>query len=49
MQDWTTERSVALGMTVSGMLKGYTTTAAKLTVSMLSSVTRFAFEVRFEG
>ncbi|MEW5307469.1 MAG: hypothetical protein WDW36_009864 [Sanguina aurantia] len=43
--DWTTERSVALGMTVSGMLKGYTTTAAKLTVSMLSSVTRFAFEV----
>jgi hypothetical protein len=45
MQAWTAERSVQLGMAVSSMLKGYTTTAAKVTGQLLSSVTKFAVQV----
>lgn len=44
-QAWTAERSVALGLAVSGMLKGYTTTAAKITAGIVSSVTKFALQV----
>jgi predicted PurR-regulated permease PerM len=43
--DWTAERSVQLGLAVSGMLKGYTTTAASLITAMLKSVTRFTIQV----
>lgn len=45
-QAWTAERSVSLGLAVSTMLKGYTTTAAKITAQLLSSVTKFAVQVR---
>eukprot|EP00877_Chromochloris_zofingiensis_P004002 jgi/Chrzof1/13602/Cz08g03250.t1 len=43
--DWTTERSVQLGLSVSSMLKGYTTTAAQVITAMLKSVTRFTIQV----
>lgn len=43
--DWTAERSVQLGLSVSGMLKGYTTTAATIITAMLKSVTRFTIQV----
>lgn len=43
-EGWSTERSVALGLTVSSMLKDYTTTAAKVTAGVLSSVTKFALQ-----
>lgn len=46
---WTTERSVNLGMAVAGMLKGYTTTAAKITGTLLKSVTNFALQVRMHA
>ncbi|KAJ9522992.1 hypothetical protein QJQ45_023838, partial [Haematococcus lacustris] len=44
-QAWTAERSVQLGLAVSSMLKGYTTTAAKITGQLLSSVTKFAVQM----
>jgi hypothetical protein len=44
-QEWTAERSVQLGLAVSGMLKGYTTTAATIITAMLKSVTRFTIQV----
>jgi hypothetical protein len=43
--EWTTERSVQLGLAVSSMLKGYTTTAAQVITAMLKSVTRFTIQV----
>ena len=43
--EWTTERSAQLGLAVSSMLKGYTTTAAQIITSMLKSVTRFTIQV----
>jgi hypothetical protein len=48
-QDWTAERSVQLGLAVSGMLKGYTTTAASIITAMLKSVTRFTMQVGAEA
>eukprot|EP00775_Hariotina_reticulata_P011497 gene11497-11640_t len=42
---WTAERSVQLGMAVSSMLKGYTTTAAQIITAMLKSVTKFTIQV----
>lgn len=45
-RDWTIERSEALGMAVSKLLKGYTTTAATVTAQLLSSVTKLALQVR---
>eukprot|EP00798_Chlamydomonas_sp_ICE-L_P015259 gene15259-21342_t len=42
---WTEKRSVQLGMAIASMLKGYTTTAAKITAYLLSSVTRFAVQL----
>ncbi len=36
-----------LGLAVSGMLKGYTTTAASVITAMLKSVTRFTIQVGF--
>jgi len=45
LREWSAERSVALGMAVSSMLKGYTTTAAKITAQLLSSVTKFAVQI----
>lgn len=42
---WTAERSQALGMAVSTMLKGYTTTAATVTAALLKSVTKFALQI----
>ncbi|KIY99566.1 hypothetical protein MNEG_8395 [Monoraphidium neglectum] len=44
-EEWTAERSVQLGLAVSGMLKGYTTTAATIITAMLKSVTRFTIQV----
>jgi hypothetical protein len=44
-QVWTAERSVQLGMAVSSMLKGYTTTAAQIITAMLKSVTKFTIQV----
>ncbi|GBF95935.1 hypothetical protein Rsub_08058 [Raphidocelis subcapitata] len=44
--DWTAERSVQLGLAVSGMLKGYTTTAATIITAALKSVTRFTIQAR---
>lgn len=44
--DWTIERSEQLGMAVSKLLKGYTTTAATVTAGLLSSVTKLALQVR---
>ncbi|GBF98399.1 hypothetical protein Rsub_10464 [Raphidocelis subcapitata] len=43
--DWTAERSTQLGLAVSGMLKGYTTTAASIISGALKSVTRFTIQV----
>ena len=43
--NWTAERSTQLGLAVSGMLKGYTTTAAGVITAMLKSVTRFTIQV----
>lgn len=43
--NWTAERSTQLGLSVSGMLKGYTTTAANLTARLFTSVTKFALQV----
>jgi hypothetical protein len=45
-QVWTAERSTQLGMAVSSMLKGYTTTAAQIITAMLKSVTKFTIQVR---
>lgn len=45
LQVWTAERSTQLGMAVSSMLKGYTTTAAQIITSMLKSVTKFTIQV----
>lgn len=42
---WTAERSTQLGMAVSSMLKGYTTTAAQIITAMLKSVTKFTIQV----
>jgi len=46
LQVWTAERSTQLGMAVSSMLKGYTTTAAQIITAMLKSVTKFTIQVR---
>ncbi len=46
MQVWTVERSTQLGLAVSSMLKGYTTTAAKYTAVFLKSVAKFSVQVR---
>ena len=43
--DWSPERSVRLGLAVSSMLKGYTTTAAAVVSAALRSVTKFAIQV----
>jgi predicted PurR-regulated permease PerM len=43
--DWSPERSVQLGLAVSSMLKGYTTTAAAVVSAALRSVTKFAIQV----
>jgi len=43
-REWTIERSTQLGLAVSKLLKGYTTTAATVTAGMLSSVTKFALQ-----
>lgn len=45
LQVWTAERSTQLGMAVSSMLKGYTTTAAQIITAMLKSVTKFTIQV----
>ena len=45
VQVWTAERSTQLGMAVSSMLKGYTTTAAQIITAMLKSVTKFTIQV----
>lgn len=42
---WTAERSTQLGMAVSSMLKGYTTTAAQIVTATLKSVTKFTIQV----
>lgn len=47
VQVWTAERSTQLGMAVSTMLKGYTTTAAQIITAMLKSVTKFTIQVSF--
>jgi hypothetical protein len=47
LQVWTAERSTQLGMAVSSMLKGYTTTAAQIITAMLKSVTKFTIQVCF--
>lgn len=44
-QVWTAERSTQLGMAVSSMFKGYTTTAAQIITAMLKSVTKFTIQV----
>ncbi|GAX80385.1 hypothetical protein CEUSTIGMA_g7824.t1 [Chlamydomonas eustigma] len=41
---WTSERIASLGLAISSTLKAYTTTAAKITASMLSSVTKLAVQ-----
>lgn len=46
VQVWTAERSTQLGMAVSTMLKGYTTTAAQIITAMLKSVTKFTIQVK---
>lgn len=43
-QVWTVERSTQLGLAVSSMLKGYTTTAAKYTAVFLKSVAKFSLQ-----
>ena len=43
--DWTAERSATLGLAVSSMLKGYTTTAASVISATLRSITRFTIQV----
>ena len=48
-REWTIERSTQLGLAVSKLLKGYTTTAAAVTAGMLSSVTKFALQARARG
>jgi hypothetical protein len=45
LQEWTKERSTQLGLAVSSMLKGYTTTAATITATLLKSVSKFAVQV----
>lgn len=45
LQVWTAERSTQLGMAVSSMLKGYTTTAAQVITALLKSVTKFTLQV----
>lgn len=45
VQVWTAERSTQLGMAVSSMLKGYTTTAAQIVTATLKSVTKFTIQV----
>lgn len=42
--NWTAERSTHLGTAISKLLKPYTSTAAQLTASMLTSVTKFALQ-----
>lgn len=43
--EWTSERIAALGLTVSTMLKGTTTSAAKITAALLKSVTKGAVQI----
>ncbi|KAI8469443.1 MAG: hypothetical protein J3K34DRAFT_423607 [Monoraphidium minutum] len=43
--EWTAQRSTQLGLAVSGMLKGYTTTAATIITAALKSATRFTIQV----
>lgn len=45
LQEWTKQRSTQLGLAVSSMLKGYTTTAATITATLLKSVSKFAVQV----
>lgn len=42
--EWGSERIASLGLAVSSTLKGYTTTAAKITAALLSSAVKFTVQ-----
>ena len=43
--EWGSERIASLGLAISSTLKGYTTTAAKITAALLSSAVKFTVQV----